>query len=244
MSGSTAALPPAVYVDVDGLTGYKEATNCTATMTDSRLLEALAESRVFKARFAGVDLSLCRVYVMGHEEPASNTTTGGTLLSGKRFALSIVPAAESASEVYLRIDTSAARPSAAAAGAFSRPLLLPSHVVLRNDGGAGQCWAMFSPSCCAPPCCPTLPPPCHLRCPARLICCRRWRSCRCWSRCVRPLVSRRCAACQCCHVCAVMRRPRLICIASTRAQQRLPVAADDEFSPPPGHLLSSVGEGW
>jgi len=139
MSGSAAALPPTVYVDVDGLTGYKEATNCTATMTDSRLLEALAESRVFKACFDGVNLSLCRVYVMGHEEPASNTTTGGTLLSGKRFALSSTPGAESTPEVYLRVDTSAARPSAAVAGAFSRPLPLRGYVVLRSDGGAGQC---------------------------------------------------------------------------------------------------------
>jgi hypothetical protein len=152
MSNAAAAPAPAagptvtVYVDVDGFTGYKEATTCTAAMTDSRLLEALAESRVFKARFHGVDLSLCRVYDMGQDEPAPNTTAGGTLLSGKRTALPSMPEAGSGFDVYIRIDTTTARLTAAAAGAFSPPSPPPGHVVLR-----GSVLSRVSASLCSTP---------------------------------------------------------------------------------------------
>jgi hypothetical protein len=132
MSGSAAALAPAagptVYLDVDGLTGYKKASACNAIMTDSDLLLALKHGELFKACFDGVNLSRCRVYMMGQDEPAPNTTTGGTLLSGKRTALSSMSEAGSGSEVYLRVDTSAARSSAAAAGTFS-PLKFAERVL-------------------------------------------------------------------------------------------------------------------
>jgi hypothetical protein len=135
MSGSAAALAPAagptVYVDVDGSTGYQKALACDALMVFSDLLEALAESRVFKSYFDGVNLSLCRVYFMGQEEPAPNTTTGGTLLSGKRTALASMP--EVGFDVYIRIDTTAARLTTAAAGACSPPCPAPDHVVLHGS---------------------------------------------------------------------------------------------------------------
>jgi len=134
------------------------------------LLEALADSRVFKACFDGVNLGLCRVYDMGQEEPAPNTTTGGTLLSGKRTARSSMPGAGSGSEVYLRVDTSAARSNAAAAGAFSPPFPPPGHVVLRGSAlsrvPAPMLRALLGPD--AIPCCASsVPPP--LSCSASLL---------------------------------------------------------------------------
>jgi hypothetical protein len=87
---------------------------------------------------------------------------------------------------------------------------------------------------------PMSSPPCLLRCPARLLCCRHWRSCRGWSRCVRPLMSRRCTEPQRCHVCAVMHRRRLM--RSPQPRQRFFAAAAVAFSPPPGSLVLRVGE--
>jgi hypothetical protein len=115
-----------------------------------------------------------------------------------------------------------------------RPLLSSLVRVPRIVSACTRACVPLAP-CCAPLWSPMPSPPCLLRCPAQLLCCRRWRSCRVWSRCIRPFVSRRCAACQCCHAFAVMRRLRLMCA------RHLPAAAADAV--PPGSLMSRVGEG-
>lgn len=106
---------PTVYANVDGRTSFKKAATCSASMVDGELLEALADSRVFNARFAGVDLSLCRVYLMGVEEPADGPISADVLkastreLKGKRTPLSELREGERGSEVYVYVDTTEAR---------------------------------------------------------------------------------------------------------------------------------------
>ena len=127
---AAAAAEPAVFVNIDGVGGYMEAPSLVSSMTNSRVLEALADSRMFKDAFSGVTLRSCKVYNMGSARPADNS--GGTEMMDVATVRSSLPAGqEGAAHVFLRVDTSAAHAAASAApvgGTFvaARGVLLDS----------------------------------------------------------------------------------------------------------------------
>lgn len=100
-----------VFVNIDGRTGYKYAATCSADMTDVMLLKALAGSRCFRACLEDVDMSLCRVYVMGHTTPADGAPLVN-LLEADATPASLA----GEGDVYLYVETAAAIPALAAGG--------------------------------------------------------------------------------------------------------------------------------
>lgn len=112
-AGSVAAgagVRSRVFIRVDAASDYVEYPCCNRDMTSGKIVSALFGIPEFKDGWSGLLGFQINVFYMGSSQPADGAASG-VLMQGADTPLSLRP---DATDAYIFIDTSAARPSASA----------------------------------------------------------------------------------------------------------------------------------